>query len=132
MSTGDVSIQRPRDARLAGAGPAARAWSRAAPGWSSASWRPLVGRRAVLPVVPGRLLFWLGIALGCLACVMLHHLVGGVWGFLIRRPLEAATMTLPLMALLFLPLALGCRLYPWADRRASRRRARSSSTRPPT
>ena len=40
-------------------------------------------------------MFWLGVALGCLAVLMLHHLVGGVWGFLIRRILEAATRTLP-------------------------------------
>lgn len=60
-------------------------------------------------------LFWLGIALGSLAVVMLHYLVGGFWGFLIRRPLEAAMMTLPLMGLLFLPLLLDLgALYPWA------------------
>ena len=60
-------------------------------------------------------LFWLGIALGSLAIVMLHHLVGGFWGFLIRRPLEAAMMTLPLMGLLFLPLLLDLgSIYPWA------------------
>ena len=60
-------------------------------------------------------LFWLGIALGSLAIVMLHYLVGGFWGFLIRRPLEAAMMTLPLMGLLLLPLLLDLgSLYPWA------------------
>src|SRR5205809_7873223 len=46
---------------------------------------------------------------------MLHHLVGGTWGLVIRRPLESGAMTLPLMALLFLPLAFGLpTLYPWA------------------
>jgi len=41
--------------------------------------------------------------------------VGGLWGYTIRRPLEAAAMTVPLMALLFLPIALGVHeLYPWA------------------
>jgi hypothetical protein len=59
--------------------------------------------------------FWIGIALGSAAIVMLHHLVGGLWGYAIRRPLESAAMTLPLMALLFVPIALGVReLYPWA------------------
>ncbi len=59
--------------------------------------------------------FWIGIALGSTAIVMLHHLVGGLWGYAIRRPLESAAMTLPLMALLFLPIALGVHeLYPWA------------------
>jgi predicted secreted protein len=63
-------------------------------------------------------LYWLGIALGCLAIVLLHELTGGLWGFLIRRPLEAAVMTLPLMAVLFLPVVLGMKvLYPWTDLR---------------
>src|SRR5262249_62390820 len=44
------------------------------------------------------------------------HRVGGPGGSLIRRPLGAAAATLPLLALLFLPLLLGLRvLYPWAD-----------------
>jgi hypothetical protein len=61
-------------------------------------------------------LFWVGISIACLAVVMLHQLVGGIWGFVVRRPAEAGTMTIPLMALLFVPIALGLKhLYPWAD-----------------
>jgi hypothetical protein len=46
---------------------------------------------------------------------MLHHLTGGAWGLVIRRHLEAATRTLPLLTLAFLPLAIGLRaLYIWA------------------
>jgi hypothetical protein len=60
-------------------------------------------------------LFWFGIALGCMAILMIHHIAGGAWGAVIRRLLESGTRTLPLMALLFLPLALGLRsLYEWA------------------
>ena len=60
-------------------------------------------------------LFWVGIALGCLAIRMLPPLVGGRWGFVIQRLLEAGTRTLPLMALLFVPLVLGLReVYVWA------------------
>ena len=60
-------------------------------------------------------LFWLGIAAGCLPLLMLHHLVGGAWGFVIRRNLEAGTRTLPLMLLLFLPILLGVHsLYEWS------------------
>ena len=60
-------------------------------------------------------LFWMQLSLGCLGIVMLHHLTGGRWGFGIRRLLEAGALTLPLMALLFLPLILGLAdLYPWA------------------
>src|SRR5437867_9280561 len=59
--------------------------------------------------------FWIGITLGCLALVMLHHLTGGAWGLVIRRLLESATGTLPLMAVLFVPLAFGTHsLYEWA------------------
>jgi hypothetical protein len=73
-------------------------------------------RPAALASYLAAYLFWLGIALGSLAFLMLHYLVGGLWGFLIRRPLEAAMMTLPLMGLLFLPLLLDVgALYPWAD-----------------
>ncbi len=61
-------------------------------------------------------LFWIGISLGSMALVMLHHLVGGGWGFLVRRLLEAAIATLPLMALLVVPLLVHPQsLYAWAD-----------------
>src|SRR5712675_2487469 len=61
-------------------------------------------------------LFWLGLALGCLGVAMLHHLTGGRWGFVIRRFLESGFRTIPLMALLFVPLFFGLRqLYPWAN-----------------
>jgi hypothetical protein len=58
--------------------------------------------------------FWLGFPLGCAAFLMVHHLTGGFWGLPIRRPLEAATRTLPLLTALALPLLLGLgRLYTW-------------------
>jgi hypothetical protein len=60
--------------------------------------------------------FWLALGLGSLGIWMLHHLTGGAWGFAIRRFLEAATRTLPLLAVLFLPLALGLSyLYVWVN-----------------
>jgi hypothetical protein len=58
----------------------------------------------------------LGLALGSLVVVMLQYLTGGTWGFILRRLLEAATRTLPLLFILFLPLALGLGdLYIWAQ-----------------
>jgi hypothetical protein len=48
----------------------------------------------------------LGLALGSLGLVMLQHLVTGHWGIIIRRPLESATRTLPLLVVFFLPIAL--------------------------
>ena len=61
-------------------------------------------------------IFWLQFGLGCLAMVMLHHLVGGRWSFIIRRLMEAGAMTLPLLAALFIPLLFGLTwLYSWTD-----------------
>src|SRR5205823_8388256 len=60
-------------------------------------------------------LFWLGLALGCFSVTMLHHLTGGRWGYPTRRFLEAGFGTLPLMALLFVPIFFGLHdLFPWA------------------
>jgi hypothetical protein len=60
-------------------------------------------------------MFWLGLSLGCMAILMLYHLVGGGWGTVIRRILEAAMMTLPLMFVLFIPILLNLpKLYFWA------------------
>src|SRR6266436_4849971 len=60
-------------------------------------------------------IFWVGLALGCLPVQMIHHLTGGAWGLVIRRPLEAGARTLPLMLLLFVPVFLGLHsLYEWA------------------
>ena len=60
-------------------------------------------------------MFWAGIALGCLAIVMLQYLTGGAWGLVLRRVLESGTRTLPLVALLFLPILFGLgRLYEWS------------------
>jgi hypothetical protein len=60
--------------------------------------------------------FWLAIALGCLGVLMLQNLTGGLWGALIRRPLEAGARTLPLLAVLFLPVLIGMFvLYPWTQ-----------------
>jgi hypothetical protein len=58
---------------------------------------------------------WLGIALGSMVILMLRHLTKGGWGMIIRRILGAAMRTLPLLALLFVPLLFALpRLYPWA------------------
>lgn len=59
----------------------------------------------------------LGLALGSLGLLMLQHLTSGQWGIVIRRPLESATRTLPLLAVLFLPIVFGMKyLYgAWLD-----------------
>lgn len=59
--------------------------------------------------------FWTQIALGCLGILLIHHVAGGAWSAVIQRPLEAGALTLPLMAVLFIPLILGMQsLYIWA------------------
>jgi len=59
---------------------------------------------------------WLGLTMGCMSYLMIFHLTGGKWGMVVRRPLEAAIGTLPLMALLFIPLIIGMRhIYVWTD-----------------
>jgi hypothetical protein len=60
-------------------------------------------------------LYWTGASLGSIALLMINHVTGGAWGVAIRRFLEAMIRLLPVMALLFLPIALGLpQLYEWA------------------
>jgi hypothetical protein len=46
----------------------------------------------------------LGLTLGSLGLLMLQHLTGGHWGVVIRRSLESAVRTLPLIVVFFLPI----------------------------
>jgi hypothetical protein len=51
---------------------------------------------------------------GGLAMLMLQYVSGGKWGLLLRRPLEAMTRTLPLVALMVIPVfVFGKHLYQW-------------------
>jgi hypothetical protein len=60
-------------------------------------------------------IFVVGLAVGPMAWLMLQYLTGGAWGVVIRRPAEAAARTIPLVALLFLPIAFGIpSLYTWS------------------
>ena len=60
-------------------------------------------------------MFWLGVPIGCLGILMIHHLVGGTWGFVIQRLLESSVRTFPVMAVLFAPLLFGLpELFLWA------------------
>ena len=60
-------------------------------------------------------IFVVGLSVGSLAWLMLQYLTGGAWGVAIRRPCEAAARTLPLVALMFLPILIGIpNLYPWS------------------
>lgn len=61
-------------------------------------------------------IYWLGVSLGSLGILMIQHLSGGIWGATLRRFLEAAALTTPIMGLLFIPLALFGMydLYEWS------------------
>ena len=59
--------------------------------------------------------FFLSIALGCLYFVLIHTAMAGAWGIVVRRVAENAAATIPLFALLFLPVAYGLHsLYHWS------------------
>jgi len=74
------------------------------------------GRQQFLEAYLVAYLFFTGLALGSMAILMIQYITGGAWGAVIRRLLESATRTLPLMAVLFLPIALGVAdIYEWAQ-----------------
>ncbi len=63
-------------------------------------------------------LFWAGLSAGALGLYLLNNVVGGNWGAIIRRFLEASAKVLPFM---FIPLAIAffmpggmATLFPWA------------------
>jgi hypothetical protein len=59
-------------------------------------------------------IFWGGITIGGIGITMLQYLTGGAWGVVIRRVVEAASRVLPLVFLMWLPLAFGVSyLYEW-------------------
>jgi hypothetical protein len=69
-------------------------------------------------------MFWFGVTIGSTAWLMGHHVTGGGWGFILRRPLEAATRCWPYILGMFVPLVIAMflsmpdghvGLYEWAD-----------------
>ena len=60
-------------------------------------------------------IYWVGLTLGSLLLLMVHHLVGGRWGFATRRLMEGGTRTMLLMFVLGIPVLLGIHeLYEWS------------------
>lgn len=59
-------------------------------------------------------IFWGGIGIGGLGVLLLQYLTGGAWGIAIRRIAEAASRTLPIIFVLFLPVMFGMTyIYEW-------------------
>jgi hypothetical protein len=60
-------------------------------------------------------LFGASIAAGALLVTMTGHATKATWMVITRRPMESVASTLPLFAILFVPIAFGLdRIYPWA------------------
>ncbi len=60
-------------------------------------------------------IFCWSLTVGGLALLMVQYVSGGKWGLLLRRPLEAMSRCLPLVAVLFLPIGFFMKkLYLWA------------------
>src|SRR5437660_2583576 len=71
--------------------------------------------------------FCTGIAVGSLAWLALGHMTGGAWALTSRRLFEAATRTIPLCAVFFIPIIISLfvhergaagqpvSLYEWSD-----------------
>jgi hypothetical protein len=61
-------------------------------------------------------IFWTSLGVGSLTIYLMHNVVGGNWGVMIRRFLEAGARTLPLSFLFLLPILLfGIpSIYVWA------------------
>jgi len=65
-------------------------------------------------------IFWAGIGFGGLGILLLQYLTGGAWGVVIRRLSEASTRTIPILAILFIPIVVGVyQLYEWANLHAA-------------
>jgi hypothetical protein len=59
-------------------------------------------------------IFIASISIGSLILLMIQYLTGGMWGLLLRRQLESAVKLLPLIAIFFIPVAIGMHsLYEW-------------------
>lgn len=57
---------------------------------------------------------WAEVAIGCLGVVMLGNVVDARWLYSIQRIAEAGARTIPVLAIMFIPVALGLgQIYPW-------------------
>ncbi len=60
-------------------------------------------------------IFSCGLGIGGLGILHLQYLTGGAWGVVSRRVLEACSRTVLVLAILFIPIALGVyNLYEWS------------------
>jgi hypothetical protein len=64
--------------------------------------------------------FAVSIAIGALFWVMIHHLTSAGWSVVVRRLFENLTLCMPVLTLLFVPIALSLSsIYGWMDAEAN-------------
>jgi hypothetical protein len=60
--------------------------------------------------------YWLGLSIGAMTLVLANNVAGAKWNVTVRRLGESLGATVPLFALLFLPLLLGAKhIWIWVD-----------------
>lgn len=59
-------------------------------------------------------LFWLDLSLGCLGFMMISQILNAKWTYAMERFVTAGARTMPLLAVLFIPVLLGMAVnFPW-------------------
>jgi hypothetical protein len=75
-----------------------------------------VDARASLQVYLAAAIGWTSVPIGCIPILAMMALIGGAWRNELAAPVLAAIRTIPIAALLFLPVLIGAAyIYPWAQ-----------------
>jgi hypothetical protein len=82
---------------------------------ATAAGGALDGRRALYAYLAA-FVYWIGIAAAALVFLMANEAAGSRWYVVVRRLLESIPSSFVVLAVLFLPVAVGMRsIFPWAD-----------------
>ena len=103
------------DVEVRGALAVSRPWRPWAEALSALSGLPSIRSAVLRGWLAGWFVFWIGFPVGALMLLLAHDLTGGRWGDAVREPLRAFGGTLPVMALMVVPILVYLpALYPWA------------------
>ncbi|HET8732796.1 MAG TPA: hypothetical protein VFM45_03375 [Anaeromyxobacteraceae bacterium] len=82
---------------------------------ATAAGGALDARRALYAYLAA-FVYWSGIAAAAMVFLMANEAAGSRWYVVVRRLLESLTTVFPLLAVLFLPIALGAaHIFPWVN-----------------
>jgi len=82
---------------------------------ATAAGGALDARRALYAYLAA-FVYWAGIALAAMVFLMANEAAGSKWYIVVRRVLESLPAALTVLAVLFLPIALGVgKIFPWVD-----------------